>query len=141
MHALLEEISKSAASDTTVNAILDAGVDELVDAGINRRRACKALGCARAGALPAPPPTTARPTPTATPLAAGPCSRPRPPRSSTTLNSERFCDQAPAQIWATLLDEGTYLARCRPCTGYSEPSTRSANDEPKPADPRRSSPS
>jgi putative transposase len=27
-----------------------------------------------------------------------------------TLNSERFCDQAPAQIWATLLDEGTYLA-------------------------------
>jgi putative transposase len=26
-----------------------------------------------------------------------------------TLNSERFCDQAPAQVWATLLDEGTYL--------------------------------
>lgn len=26
-----------------------------------------------------------------------------------TLNSERFCDQAPAQIWATLLDEGIYL--------------------------------
>lgn len=28
----------------------------------------------------------------------------------SVLNSERFCDQAPAQIWATLLDEGTYLA-------------------------------
>lgn len=27
-----------------------------------------------------------------------------------TLNEERFCDQAPAQVWATLLDEGTYLA-------------------------------
>jgi putative transposase len=26
-----------------------------------------------------------------------------------TLNSERFCDQAPAQVWATLLDEGIYL--------------------------------
>ena len=26
-----------------------------------------------------------------------------------TLNSERFCDRALAQIWATLLDEGTYL--------------------------------
>jgi len=26
------------------------------------------------------------------------------------LNSERFCDQAPAQVWATLLDEGRYLA-------------------------------
>lgn len=27
-----------------------------------------------------------------------------------TLNSERFCDLAPAQVWAILLDEGTYLA-------------------------------
>lgn len=27
-----------------------------------------------------------------------------------TLNSERFCDQAPAQVWATLLCEGRYLA-------------------------------
>jgi putative transposase len=26
------------------------------------------------------------------------------------LNSERFCDKAPAQVWASLLDEGTYLA-------------------------------
>ena len=25
------------------------------------------------------------------------------------LHSERFCDAAPAQVWATLLDEGTYL--------------------------------
>jgi putative transposase len=27
-----------------------------------------------------------------------------------SLNSERFCDKAPAQVWATLLDEGVYLA-------------------------------
>lgn len=26
------------------------------------------------------------------------------------LHSERFCDAAPAQVWATLLDENTYLA-------------------------------
>jgi putative transposase len=26
------------------------------------------------------------------------------------LNSERFVDSSPAQVWATLLDEGTYLA-------------------------------
>jgi putative transposase len=26
------------------------------------------------------------------------------------LSSERFADAAPAQVWATLLDEGTYLA-------------------------------
>lgn len=25
------------------------------------------------------------------------------------LDSERFCDLAPAQVWATLLDEGVYL--------------------------------
>ncbi|MFP5326005.1 MAG: IS3 family transposase, partial [Acidimicrobiia bacterium] len=27
-----------------------------------------------------------------------------------TLDSERFCDKAPAQVWAILLDEGIYLA-------------------------------
>jgi putative transposase len=27
-----------------------------------------------------------------------------------TLNEERFCDKAPAQVWAILLDEGSYLA-------------------------------
>ena len=27
------------------------------------------------------------------------------------LNSERFCDQAPAQVWATLLDEFTKSTR------------------------------
>ena len=32
------------------------------------------------------------------------------------LNSERFCDQAPRQVWATLLDEGSYL--CSVSTMY-----------------------
>jgi putative transposase len=27
----------------------------------------------------------------------------------STVNSERFCDQAPAEVYATLLDEGRYL--------------------------------
>ena len=48
-----------------------------------------------------------------------PAPRPRSARALTddqvdeivdVLNSERFCDQAPAQVWATLLDEGRYLA-------------------------------
>jgi hypothetical protein len=48
-----------------------------------------------------------------------PAPRPRSHRALTgtqvgeilaVLNSERFCDQAPAQIWATLLNEGSYLA-------------------------------
>ena len=34
-------------------------------------------------------------------------SRPGPPL--TFAHSERFCDAAPAQVWATLLDEGIYL--------------------------------
>jgi putative transposase len=33
-----------------------------------------------------------------------------------TLDCERFCDQAPAQVWARLLDEGTYL--CSVATMY-----------------------
>lgn len=54
-----------------------------------------------------------------------PAPRPTPPRALdpverqlvlTTLDSERFLDQAPAQVHATLLDEGTYL--CSPRTMY-----------------------
>jgi hypothetical protein len=33
------------------------------------------------------------------------------------LNSHRFVDKSVGQCWATLLDEGTYPARCRRCTG------------------------
>ncbi len=52
------------------------------------------------------------------PLQGPPAPRPRSPRAlsrpegeavTEVLNSERFCDMAPAQVWATLLDEGTYL--------------------------------
>ena len=78
-------------------------------AGIDRRRACRALGCPRASHY-----RRRRP-----PLLGPPEPRARSHRAITateattiieTLNSERFCDLAPAQIWATLLDEGTYLA-------------------------------
>ena len=110
MHTLLEEISKSAAPDDDVNA----------DPRRRRRRARRrrgqatagpapALGWSRAIALPPPPRTAARPTRTPAPVPPGPRNRPR-PQILETLNSERFCDQAPAQVWATLLDEGTYLA-------------------------------
>jgi putative transposase len=53
------------------------------------------------------------------PLHGPPAPRPRPSRALAepeaeaiidVLNSERFCDRAPAQVWATLLDEGLYLA-------------------------------
>jgi len=75
--------------------------------------ACDALGVSRAtvyrrrrpGRVLAP-----RPTP---PRALDPVER---QLVLTTLNSERFLDQAPAQVHATLLDEGTYL--CSPRTMY-----------------------
>ena len=92
-----------------MHAVLDAGVEELVARGVGRKRACEVLGRSRATHY-----RRRRP-----PLQGPPRPRPRPARALTTaeadgvvevLNSERFCDQAPAQVWATLLDEGTYLA-------------------------------
>jgi putative transposase len=89
--------------------VLDAGIAELIDAGVNRKRACEALGRSRASHY-----RHHRP-----PLLGPPAPRPPSPRRIsdgeadeivTVLNSERFCDHAPAQVWATLLDEGTYLA-------------------------------
>jgi putative transposase len=88
--------------------ICDAGVDELAPL-IGRRAGCGVLGRSRATHY-----RHRRP-----PLHGPPPPRPRSPRALTdtettkvvaALNDERFCDQAPAQVWATLLDEGTYLA-------------------------------
>jgi len=75
--------------------------------------ACDALGIARASVYrqrePAQPPV-ARPAP---PRALAPSER---QRVLDTLHTERFLDQAPAQVHATLLDEGIYL--CAPRTMY-----------------------
>jgi putative transposase len=76
---------------------------------IGTRPACRALGAAPATIYRRrnpPPPRPARP-------------RPRPAKALTEaerrallaeLCSERFIDSAPAQVYATLLDEGRYLA-------------------------------
>ena len=77
--------------------------------GVARKTACAALGRSRASHY-----RDRRP----------PRLGPRKPRPAShrriaddeadaivrVLDSERFCDKAPAQVWATLLDEGTYLA-------------------------------
>ena len=89
--------------------IQEAGIDELMAAGINRKAACAALGRPRASHY-----RHRRP-----PLHGPPAPRARSARALSTeeadeivevLDSERFCDRAPAQVWAELLDEGTYLA-------------------------------
>lgn len=90
-------------------AVLDTAVDEMVERGVARTNACSAMGRSRASHYRAKQ----------APIHGPPAPRPRSHRALTnteidniiaTLTSERFCDQAPAQIWATLLDEGTYLA-------------------------------
>ena len=86
---------------------MDAAVDELAPV-VGRKRACQALGRSRASHYrqrqgPRYGPPAPRRSPRALSVA----------ESETviaTLNQERFCDKAPAQVWATLLDEGTYLA-------------------------------
>jgi putative transposase len=79
---------------------------------VGKRAACQALGVARASLYRYTQPT-------------GPTihlSRPTLPRALSLeeratvldqLNSERFIDQAPAQVYATLLDEGHYLCSVR----------------------------
>jgi putative transposase len=73
--------------------------------------ACAALGVSRAsyyrGLQPPPRPPTARPTPK---RALAPAER---DAVLATLHSGRFIDKAPAEVWATLLDENIYHCSVR----------------------------
>ncbi len=90
-------------------AVLDSGVGELVAQGVPIKAACGALGRSRAGYYRARQGVQAGPRP---PRAPSPRALPVEEADAIVevLDSERFCDRAPAQVWATLLDEGTYLA-------------------------------
>ena len=82
-------------------------VDELAPV-IGTRPACRALGAAPATIYrrrrpPAPRPHKRRPTP------ARALSGTEREQVLEVLHSERFVDSSPAQVWATLLDEDTYL--------------------------------
>jgi putative transposase len=90
----------------------DAAVAELAPVA-GRRAACAAAGCAQASwyrrhrQSPLPP----RPEPIPhrdrrQPRALDPAER---QQILDVLHSGRFADAAPAQVWATLLDEGSYL--------------------------------
>jgi len=91
-----------------VIAILDAAVAELTPT-VGRAAACRFLGRSRAGhyrdqkpPLEGPP----RPRSKGSPRALDSIER---QAVLGVLHSERFCDAAPAQAWATLLDEDTYM--------------------------------
>lgn len=88
--------------------MIEAAFDEL-EPLVGTKGACLAVGRPRASHY-----RRGRP-----PVAGPPRHRPTPPNALTdgerasvlgVLHSERFVDRAPAQAWATLLDEGTYLA-------------------------------
>jgi putative transposase len=87
-----------------MNAALELGKS------VSQVAACRALDLPRAtfyrGLQPAAPPRP-RPTP------ARALTVPERQAMLTHLHSERFCDKAPAEVYATLLDEGAYLCSVR----------------------------
>ncbi|WP_396230538.1 IS3 family transposase [Frankia sp. ACN1ag] len=104
-------------SPTRRNGIEDGLTCLTGQVGVSTAAACAALGRSRATHYrrhrksPAPP----RPAPIPhrarrQPAALSPAER---EQLIEVLHSERFVDAAPAQVWATLLDEGVYLASQR----------------------------
>ncbi|MEJ7892353.1 MAG: IS3 family transposase [Solirubrobacteraceae bacterium] len=89
-------------------AMIESTVEELTPI-VGTRPACRALGASPATIYrrrtPPPPRPSRRRTPPARAL--GEAER---VAVLATLTSERFVDSSPAQVWATLLDEGRYLA-------------------------------
>lgn len=88
--------------------MMETAVEELTPI-VGTRPACRALGVAPATIYrrrnpPAPRPRRPRRPP---PRALSPEER---QEALDVLRSERFVDCSPAQVWATLLDEGRYLA-------------------------------
>ena len=75
---------------------------------IGTRPACRALGAAPATIYRRRRPPTPR-APKPRPASARALSEPERAAVLAELHSERFVDCAPAQVWATLLDEGRYL--------------------------------
>ena len=79
---------------------------------VGKVAACQSLGVARASLyrFGQPPDVTDAPPRPAPPRALEPAER---QTVLDQLNSKRFVDQAPAQVYATLLDEGQYLCSVR----------------------------
>jgi putative transposase len=99
-------------------AALDQAVTTLAPA-VGTVRACRAVGQPRSGwyrrhrQSPPPPPRPPRPTRAPQPRALSAAER---AQVLDVLHDERFCDLAPASVYATLLDEGSYL--CSTSTMY-----------------------
>jgi len=88
--------------------MIEQTVEELTPI-IGTRPACRALGAAPATIYRRRQPPTPRP-PRARAAPARALSEAERDAVLAELHSERFVDCSPAQVWATLLDEGRYLA-------------------------------
>jgi putative transposase len=88
--------------------MIEQTVEELTPI-VGTRPACRALGAAPATIYRRRRPPTPKPLRPRTPP---PRALTEPERAAVLaeLHSERFVDSSPAQVWATLLDEGRYLA-------------------------------
>jgi putative transposase len=88
--------------------VIDAHLDDL-EAATSTKRACALLGASRATLYrrrnppPKPRPTAARPEP------ANKLTEAERQHVLSVLRSPEYCDLAPAQVWARLLDDGVYL--------------------------------
>jgi putative transposase len=88
--------------------MIEQTVEELTPL-VGTRPACRALGAAHATIYRRRRPPEPRP-PRRRPVPARALSQAEREAVLAELHSERFVDCSPAQVWATLLDEGRYLA-------------------------------
>jgi putative transposase len=96
---------------------MDEAFAELVDAGVDVRRACKLVGRPRSTHYWRARPRTAVPAPRRPrPIPANALTVPERDRVLALLRNPSFVDKSPAQVWAHLLDQGSYL--CSQSTMY-----------------------
>nr|WP_235653811.1 IS3 family transposase [Mycolicibacter icosiumassiliensis] len=111
--ALGKHLRERGAARQADQALMDAWTD-LRGHGITTRKAAALTGMHRSTAI-----RRAKPVPPRDPVMRAPVNKLTPAecaRVLAELNSARFVDAAPMQVWATLLDEGTYL--CSMSTMY-----------------------
>ena len=75
--------------------------------------ACRVLGVHRCGVYRERTPPVPKQEPGSKPTSIRALSQEEQLKVKAVLNSERFQDASPRQIWAKLLDEGTYLCSWR----------------------------
>jgi putative transposase len=82
---------------------------EDLEAVTSTKKACAVLGAARATVYRHRRPPASSPLPTSRPEPANKLTEAERQHILAVLRAEEYCDLAPAQVWAKLLDDGIYL--------------------------------